>query len=179
MNFCIINIFYFLEGKKRNKWKQTNTKRPNLKHRKVPQGHKIMKELRFKPRLPGSRVHPLNHSTDCLPWKTTLKNCWLKRNEQNESCELSFVWVNMRTAAWETAPQITLRNWSKEGGRDRQYICDFGKRGVHGITTNEGNSSSDGSTRPPYSYLSERKPYTGQEATVRIGYGTIDCCHPT
>ena len=40
----------------------------------------------------------------------------------------------MRTAAQETAPQIALRNCFKEtGGRGGQYICDFGKGGVHAI----------------------------------------------
>ena len=37
----------------------------------------------------------------------------------------------MRTVLWETAPQITLRNCSKGGGG--QYLCDFGKKGVHAI----------------------------------------------
>ena len=36
------------------------------------------------------------------------------KNAQHESCKLSFIWGKMRTAAWETAPQITLRNCSKE-----------------------------------------------------------------
>ena len=35
-----------------------------------------------------------------------------------ESCQLSFVWVKMRIAAWETAPQIALRVCSKEAVRD-------------------------------------------------------------
>ena len=38
----------------------------------------------------------------------------------------------MRTAAQETAPQITLRNYSKEKGK-RQYMCDFGKGRVCAI----------------------------------------------
>ena len=33
------------------------------------------------------------------------------------------MWGNMRTAAWETVPQITLRNCSKEvGGKDSIYV---------------------------------------------------------
>ena len=40
--------------------------------------------------------------------------CWLLKNAQPESSELSFVWGKMRTAAQETAPQIALRNSSKE-----------------------------------------------------------------
>ena len=40
----------------------------------------------------------------------------LKKKAQLESCELSFIWGKMRTAAWETAPKIALRNCSKEAG---------------------------------------------------------------
>ena len=43
------------------------------------------------------------------------------------------MWGNMRTAASETVPQITLRNCSKEVGGGGQYICDFGERGIHVI----------------------------------------------
>ena len=39
----------------------------------------------------------------------------------------------MRTAAQETAPQITLRDCSKQGRGEGQYICDFGKGGLHEI----------------------------------------------
>ena len=42
--------------------------------------------------------------------------CLLLKNVQHESCELSFTWGKMRTAAWETAPQIALRNCPKEAG---------------------------------------------------------------
>ena len=38
----------------------------------------------------------------------------LEKNAQRESFELSFIWGKMRTAAWETAFQIALRNWSEE-----------------------------------------------------------------
>ena len=37
-----------------------------------------------------------------------------KKDAQCESCELSFIWGKMRTATRETAPQIILRNCSKE-----------------------------------------------------------------
>ena len=36
------------------------------------------------------------------------------KNAQCESCELSFIWGKMRTAARETEFQITLRNCSEE-----------------------------------------------------------------
>ena len=41
---------------------------------------------------------------DCVNWK----------DAQLESCELSFIWGKTRTAAWETAPQVVLRDCSKE-----------------------------------------------------------------
>lgn len=47
-------------------------------------------------------------------------------------CKLSFIGGHVRAAAQETEAQITLSNGSKEIRR-RQYICDFGKRGVHEI----------------------------------------------
>ena len=41
--------------------------------------------------------------------------CQLKKQDvQLESCELSFIWGKMRTAAWETAPQTALRNRAEE-----------------------------------------------------------------
>ena len=50
-------------------------------------------------------------------------NCRLQKNAQCESCELSFIWGKMRTAARETAPQIALRNSSKEvGGKDSKDV---------------------------------------------------------
>ena len=39
----------------------------------------------------------------------------------------------MRTIAQETAPQIALRNCSKEAVGEGQYICDFSEGGVHKI----------------------------------------------
>ena len=38
------------------------------------------------------------------------------------SFELSFIWDKMRTAAQETAPQIALRDCSKETVGEGQYI---------------------------------------------------------
>ena len=39
------------------------------------------------------------------------------------SCELNFIWGNMKTTAWETAPPIALRNCSKEvGGKVSVYV---------------------------------------------------------
>ena len=39
----------------------------------------------------------------------------------------------MRTGAEKTAPQIALRDCSKEAGRKGQYVCDFGEREIHAI----------------------------------------------
>ena len=46
-----------------------------------------------------------------------------------------FIWGKMRTASWETAiaPQIALRNCSKEAKGKDQYIGDFGEGIVHVI----------------------------------------------
>ena len=49
--------------------------------------------------------------------------CRLKKKAQCESCELSFIWSNVRTAAQETVPQIALRICFKEiGGKDSIYV---------------------------------------------------------
>ena len=45
-----------------------------------------------------------------------------KKDTQLESCELSFIWGKMRTAAQEAAPQIALRDCSKEVVGEGQYI---------------------------------------------------------
>ena len=46
-----------------------------------------------------------------------------KKKAQHENCELSFIWGKMRTIAWETAFQISLRNCSREvGGRSMLYM---------------------------------------------------------
>ena len=39
----------------------------------------------------------------------------------------------MRTAAWETATQIALRDHSKETVGQDQYVRDFGEGRVHAI----------------------------------------------
>ena len=45
-----------------------------------------------------------------------------KKDVQLESCELSFIWGKMRTAAREAAPQIALRDCSKVALGEGQYI---------------------------------------------------------
>ena len=45
-----------------------------------------------------------------------------QKDEQRESCKWSFIWGKMRTAAWETAPQVALRDCSKESVMQGQYI---------------------------------------------------------
>ena len=46
---------------------------------------------------------------------------WTKKDVQLESCKLSFIWGKMRTAAREAAPQIALRDCSKEVVGESQY----------------------------------------------------------
>ena len=45
-----------------------------------------------------------------------------QKDAQRESCKWSFIWGKMRTAAWETAPQVALRDCSKESVMQGQYI---------------------------------------------------------
>ena len=58
----------------------------------------------------------------------------LKQNAQYESCELSFNWGKMRTVGQEIAPQIALRNCSKEAGMKKINIyVIFGEKKIHAI----------------------------------------------
>ena len=50
-----------------------------------------------------------------------------KKDVQLESCELSFTWGKVRTAAWEAASQIALRDCSKAAVGESQYI-KFGEK---------------------------------------------------
>ena len=50
------------------------------------------------------------------------------KNAQRESCELNFIGGKVRTAAQETAPQIALKNCSKEAGGKGEYVI-FGEEG--------------------------------------------------
>ena len=45
-----------------------------------------------------------------------------EKKAQRETCELSFIWGEMRTAAQEIAFQIALRNCSKEAGGRSVYM---------------------------------------------------------
>ena len=45
-----------------------------------------------------------------------------KKDAQLESCELSFIWGKMRTAAQKAASHITLRDCSKEAVGEGQSI---------------------------------------------------------
>ena len=50
------------------------------------------------------------------------------KDAQSESCELNFLWGKLRTAAWETAPQIALRAApQRHGGRSIQKILVKGE----------------------------------------------------
>ena len=52
------------------------------------------------------------------------------KDAQSKSCELNFLWGKMRTAAWETAPQIALRECFKVAGGGGVNTKDFGETGV-------------------------------------------------
>ena len=57
-----------------------------------------------------------------------IRRGWLK-DAQHDSCELSFIWGKTRTAAWETAPQIALRDCSKEVGGKINTIYNILEKG--------------------------------------------------
>jgi len=91
------------------------------------------------PHLPpegGSRAIPLTEPRDvpcgsCKSLEFSFQ-ALTEKNVQHESRELSFIWGKMRTAAKETAPQIALRNCSKEArGQDSIYVILV--KGVHVI----------------------------------------------
>ena len=52
----------------------------------------------------------------------TSKVLLTKTDAQLESCKLSFIWGKMRTAAQKAAPQIALRDCSKEVVGEGRYI---------------------------------------------------------
>ena len=60
---------------------------------------------------------------------TSIISLLTKKDAQCESCELSFIWGKMRTAAQEAAPQIALRDCSKGavGGRSTYKILVKGE----------------------------------------------------
>ena len=92
-----------------------------------------------------------------------------------------------------TRDRIASIRWIIEKAREFQKISTFAlltmpKLLTLWITTNCGNSSRDGTSRPPY--MPRRNLYACQEATARTGHGTEDCsktgkeyiktvyCHP-
>ena len=61
------------------------------------------------------------------------EKCQLKKMHNVRVVNFCFIGGKIRTAAWETAPQVALRNCSKEAaGKDRIYL-DFGYERVHEI----------------------------------------------
>ena len=76
-----------------------------------------------------SPSYPVGKCAKCL---TCAHNfhwlCGLKKYVQLESCELSFIWGKMMTAAWEAAFQIALIDCSKAAVGESQYIR-FWRRG--------------------------------------------------
>ena len=69
-------------------------------------------------------------SSSC-PLCLALKSVYEKEKRcTSGSCKLNFTWGKMRSAVWETAPQIALRDCSKEAVGEGQYM-DFGEGEVH------------------------------------------------
>ena len=108
------------------------------------------------------------------------------------NCELPDVQAGFRKGRG-TRLQIANICWIIEKAREFQKISTFAlltmpKLLTLWITTNCGNSSRDGTSRPPY--MPRRNLYACQEATARTGHGTEDCsktgkeyiktvyCHP-
>ena len=76
-----------------------------------------------------------------------------------------------------TRDRIASIRWIIEKAREFQKISTFAlltmpKLLTLWITTNCGNSSRDGTSRPPY--MPRRNLYACQEATARTGHGTIE-----
>ena len=61
--------------------------------------------------------------TACMP--STLKKCTVCRLQVN------FIWGKVRRAAWETAPEVALRDYSQEADWGRSIHS--GEGGVHVI----------------------------------------------
>ena len=59
----------------------------------------------------------------CVDWK----------NAQHESCELSFIWGHMRTAAQEMAPQSSEKLFQRGNKQRSVYNVILLKRGMHSI----------------------------------------------
>ena len=57
-----------------------------------------------------------------LSYRLALICMLTKKDAQRESCELSFIWGKMKTTAHEAAPQIALRDGSKEVVAEGQKI---------------------------------------------------------
>ena len=60
--------------------------------------------------------------TNCVKHRIFKEHCQLKKDVQLESCELSFIWGKMRTAAQEATSHIALRDYSKAAVGESQYI---------------------------------------------------------
>ena len=57
-----------------------------------------------------------------------------KKDVQLESFELSFIWGKIRMAAWETATQIALRDYSPDAVGEGQSIDKVLVKGVFNTT---------------------------------------------
>ena len=55
-----------------------------------------------------------------------------KKDAQRESCELSFIWGETRTATWETASQVTQKLLQRGRGEVWVYVISV-NQGIHAI----------------------------------------------
>ena len=72
-------------------------------------------------RFPNLLTYWVQHFDSIMFWIWNSYCQWYK-DVQLESCELSFIWGKMRTAAQEAASQIALRDCFKVAVGKRQYI---------------------------------------------------------
>ena len=96
-------------------------------------------QMEPKPHQPGVTLQMKQKAKRCPEIKAKWQECskmmvtrypeiksqmslWTKKDVQLESCKLSFIWGKMRTAAWEAASQMALRDYSQVAVGERQYI---------------------------------------------------------
>ena len=79
-----------------------------------------------------------SHEKQSWPWRISYLSRYedVDLKEKNALCEswkLSFIWGKMETAALEPAPQIALRNCSKEAGEKDSIYVIFGEGEIHAM----------------------------------------------
>ena len=85
------------------------------------------------PMIPSLNFNNYQHFSEFSFYLLIL--CQLKKDVKLESCEVSFIWGTMRTAAWEAASQIALRDCSKAAVGESQYIRFWWRRSSIPLST--------------------------------------------